>query len=90
MPAMIFSSVDLPVPFGPTTPILAPWRKDKVTLSRTTLSPSALRTLTKSENVVGHDAQAYVGAVVGFQSAGSNCCRTAELADASRKAGARL
>src|SRR6188472_1002771 len=44
-PAMILSSVDLPVPFGPTTPILAPCRKDRVTLSRTTLSPCALRTL---------------------------------------------
>src|SRR5688500_19772524 len=44
-PAMIFSSVDLPVPFGPTTPILAPCRNDSVTLSRTTLSPWALRTL---------------------------------------------
>src|SRR3954453_13710467 len=44
-PPMIFSSVDLPVPFGPTTPILAPCRKERVTLSRTTLSPWALRTL---------------------------------------------
>src|SRR4051812_47846179 len=44
-PAMIFSRVDLPVPLGPTTPILAPCRKDRVTLSRTTLSPWALRTL---------------------------------------------
>ncbi len=42
---MIFSSEDLPVPFGPTTPILAPWRNERVTLSRTTLSPWALRTL---------------------------------------------
>src|SRR5688500_11897927 len=44
-PAMIFSSEDLPVPLGPTTPILAPWRNDSVTLSRTTLSPWAFRTL---------------------------------------------
>src|SRR5689334_4464741 len=44
-PAMIFSSDDLPVPLGPTTPILAPWRNERVTLSRTTLSPWALRTL---------------------------------------------
>src|SRR5690348_11252426 len=43
-PAMIFSRVDLPVPLGPTTPILAPCRNDRVTLSRTTLSPCALRT----------------------------------------------
>src|SRR5262245_13868946 len=44
-PAMILSRLDLPVPLGPTTPILAPCRNDKVTLSRTTLSPWALRTL---------------------------------------------
>ena len=42
---MILSSEDLPVPLGPTTPILAPWRNERVTLSRTTLSPWALRTL---------------------------------------------
>ena len=42
---MILSSDDLPVPLGPTTPILAPWRNERVTLSRTTLSPWALRTL---------------------------------------------
>src|SRR5881397_3706774 len=39
--------VDLPVPLGPTTPILAPCRNESVTLSRTTLSPWALRTLRK-------------------------------------------
>src|SRR5688500_14324655 len=44
-PAMILSREDLPVPLGPTTPILAPWRNERVTLSRTTLSPWALRTL---------------------------------------------
>ena len=43
-PAISFSSVDLPVPFGPTTPILAPGRNDSVTSSRITLSPCALRT----------------------------------------------
>src|SRR3984957_12751649 len=43
-PAMILMSVDLPVPLGPTTPIFAPGRKLSVTLSRTTLSPCALRT----------------------------------------------
>jgi len=37
--AMILSKGDLPAPFGPTTPILAPGRKDNVTSSRTTLSP---------------------------------------------------
>jgi hypothetical protein len=42
-PAMIRSRVDLPAPFGPTTPILAPGRKASVTSSRTTLSPCALR-----------------------------------------------
>ena len=42
---MILSRVDLPVPLGPTTPILAPCRNERVTLSRTTLSPWALRTL---------------------------------------------
>jgi hypothetical protein len=41
---MIFSTLDLPAPFGPTTPILAPGRKFKVTSSSTTLSPCALRT----------------------------------------------
>src|SRR3954469_6237721 len=44
-PAMMRSSEDLPVPLGPTTPIFAPCRNDRVTLSRTTLSPWALRTL---------------------------------------------
>ena len=44
-PAMILSSDDLPAPFGPTTPIFAPCRNERVTLSRTTLSPWALRTL---------------------------------------------
>src|SRR5688572_17452780 len=42
---MILNSDDFPVPLGPTTPILAPWRNERVTLSRTTLSPWALRTL---------------------------------------------
>ena len=28
MPAMIFSNVDLPEPFRPSTPILAPGKKD--------------------------------------------------------------
>jgi hypothetical protein len=45
MPAMILIRLDLPAPFGPTTPILAPGRKDRVTSSRTTLSPCALRAL---------------------------------------------
>ncbi len=44
-PAMILSRLDLPAPLGPTTPILAPGRNDRVTLSRTTLSPCALRAL---------------------------------------------
>src|SRR4029077_4129827 len=42
---MMRRSEDLPVPLGPTTPIFAPCRNDNVTLSRTTLSPWALRTL---------------------------------------------
>ena len=42
---MIFSTVDLPAPFGPTTPIFAPGRKLSVTSSRMTLSPWALRAL---------------------------------------------
>ena len=46
MPAMIWSTVDLPAPLGPTTPILAPGRNDRVTLSRITLSPCALRART--------------------------------------------
>jgi hypothetical protein len=41
---MIFNTVDLPAPLGPTTPIFAPGRKFSVTLSRMTLSPWALRT----------------------------------------------
>ncbi|SKT44259.1 Uncharacterised protein [Mycobacteroides abscessus subsp. abscessus] len=41
---MIFSTLDLPAPFGPTTPIFAPGRKFRVTSSRITLSPCALRT----------------------------------------------
>jgi hypothetical protein len=44
-PAMILKSVDLPVPLGPTTPILAPCRNDNVTLSSTSFSPNFLRTL---------------------------------------------
>ena len=36
-PAIIRSSVDLPIPFGPTTPIFAPGRNASVTSSRTTL-----------------------------------------------------
>ena len=44
-PAISFSSVDLPVPLGPTTPIFAPGKKDRVMLSSTTLSPSDFRTL---------------------------------------------
>jgi len=34
MPAMIFSSVDLPAPFKPSTPILAPGKKDSDTSLR--------------------------------------------------------
>ncbi len=37
------SSVDLPMPLGPTTPILAPGKKLSDTSSRMTLSPCALR-----------------------------------------------
>jgi hypothetical protein len=43
-PAIMRSSVDLPVPFGPTTPIFAPGRNASVTLSRMSLSPCDLRT----------------------------------------------
>ncbi len=42
---MIFRTLDLPAPLGPTTPIFAPGRNDNVTSSRITLSPCALRTL---------------------------------------------
>ena len=45
-PAMIFRIVDLPAPFGPTMPILAPGRNDIVTSSRISLSPTALRART--------------------------------------------
>jgi hypothetical protein len=44
-PAMILSTLDLPAPLGPTTPIFAPGRNASVTSSRMTLSPCALRTL---------------------------------------------
>jgi hypothetical protein len=43
-PAMIRKTLDLPAPFGPTTPIFAPGRKFRLTSSRITLSPCALRT----------------------------------------------
>ena len=39
MPAMIFKSVDLPAPFKPTTPILAPGRNDSEMSFRTCLPP---------------------------------------------------
>jgi hypothetical protein len=42
---MILRIVDFPAPFGPTTPIFAPGRKLRVTSSRMTLSPCALRAL---------------------------------------------
>src|SRR6185503_5980893 len=41
---MIFRTLDLPAPLGPTTPIFAPGRKFSVTLSRMTLSPWAFLT----------------------------------------------
>jgi len=44
IPAMILSTLDLPAPLGPTTPIFAPGRNARVTPSRMTLSPCALRT----------------------------------------------
>ena len=43
-PAITFSSIDLPAPLGPTTPILAPGKKASVTSSRINLSPAVLRT----------------------------------------------
>ena len=43
---MILRIVDLPAPFGPTTPIFAPGRNAIVTSSRMTLSPTALRART--------------------------------------------
>src|SRR3954451_8272316 len=58
-PAMILSREDLPVPLGPTTPILAPWRNDSVTLSSTTLSPWALRTLRSVKTYSAMIRQAY-------------------------------
>ena len=42
---MIRSTLDLPAPLGPTTPIFAPGKNDNVTLSRMTLSPCAFRAL---------------------------------------------
>ncbi|CNK47486.1 Uncharacterised protein [Mycobacterium tuberculosis] len=42
---MIFRMVDLPAPFGPTIPILAPGKNDIVTSLRMTLSPTVLRAL---------------------------------------------
>ncbi len=43
MPAMTLRSVDLPMPLGPTTPILAPGKNESDTSSRMTLSPAVLR-----------------------------------------------
>src|SRR5918994_4547757 len=40
-PAMIFSSVDLPAPLAPSTPILAPGRKESQISLRTTVSGGA-------------------------------------------------
>jgi len=45
VPSISLSTVDLPAPLGPTTPILAPGRNARVTSSRMTLSPWALRAL---------------------------------------------
>ena len=45
---MIFSTLDLPAPFGPTTPIFAPGKNDNVTSSRMTFSPYALRAFLKT------------------------------------------
>jgi hypothetical protein len=39
MPAMIFSRVDLPAPFTPSTPILTPGRKDRVMPLNTSRPP---------------------------------------------------
>ena len=39
MPAIIFNKVDLPAPFRPSTPILAPGRKDKLISRNTSLPP---------------------------------------------------
>ena len=52
---MILSSVDLPMPLGPTTPILAPGKNDSVTSSRMTLSPCALRAAMHLVNEFWHD-----------------------------------
>ena len=43
-PAIIRSRVDFPMPFGPTTPIFAPGRNARVTLSSMAFSPYAFRT----------------------------------------------
>ena len=40
---MILSNVDLPAPFTPSTPILAPGRKDSVIPFRTSRPPGKLR-----------------------------------------------
>ena len=45
-PAMIFRIVDLPAPFGPSMPILAPGRNAIVTSSKISLSPIFLRART--------------------------------------------
>jgi len=39
MPAMIRIRVDLPEPFGPSTPIFTPGRKDSQIFSSTTFPP---------------------------------------------------
>ncbi len=40
---MILRMVDLPAPFGPTMPILAPGKNDMVTSSRMSFSPTVFR-----------------------------------------------
>jgi hypothetical protein len=54
MPAMILSSVDLPEPLRPSTPILAPGKKDREMSLRISLRRHDLADAVHGENVLSH------------------------------------
>ena len=57
---MIFSSEDLPVPFGPTTPIFAPCRNDSVTRCRDDLVAMGLAHVAQGETHTRHGRQPWL------------------------------
>ena len=59
MPAMILSSDDLPAPLGPTTPILAPGRKDSVDVVEDDLVAVSLTSLAQGVDELRHSPRAY-------------------------------